>query len=342
MSVAPLAAAHACTGCGTELAHGFLACPRCQRLVYAERLSELRAQAQQAVDGGDVAGEVAAWREALTLLPASARQHAVIAARVDALSSRIEKAQIAGGPKEGSHWAKILAPLGAAGLLLWKLKFLFVGVLSKAKLLVLGLTKGTTLFTMLASFALYWTAWGWKFALGLVGSIYVHEMGHVAALRKLGIKATAPMFVPGLGAFVRMQEKPAGPREDARVGLAGPWWGLGAAVVSMGVHAATGMKFWLAIAHTGAWINLFNLLPVWQLDGGRGANALSRLQRILLAITVVALWVVTREGLLVLLGLAVAWRVFQRGEERSDWRVFAEFAFLLVALAALIRAAAPV
>lgn len=336
MSVAPLAMP-ACAGCGTELAQEFLACPRCQRLVHAERLSELGAQAQRAADAGDGAAEVAAWREALTLLPATARQHAVIAARVDALSSRVEKEKIATGPRHGSRWAKILGPLGAAGLLIWKLKFLFVGVLSKAKLLIAGLTKSSTLFTMLASFAVYWTAWGWKFALGLVGSIYVHEMGHVAALRRLGIKATAPMFIPGIGAFVRMQEMPAGPREDARVGLAGPWWGLGAAIASFGVHAATGMKFWLAIAHTGAWINLFNLLPVWQLDGGRGANALSRLQRGLLLMMTLGLWTFTREGLLILLALAFGWRVFQRDEARTDWRVFAEFAFLLAALSALIR-----
>lgn len=308
MSVA-LVVHRACAGCGTELAQEFLACPRCHRLVHAERLAELNAQAQQAAHANDGAAEIAAWREALTLLPAGTRQHGVIAARIDALSRRVEKAKIAAGPEQNSRWAKILGPLGAAGLLLWKLKFLVVGLLSKAKLLFVGLTKASTLFSMLASFALYWTAWGWKFALGFVGSIYVHEMGHVAALRRLGIKATAPMFIPGVGAFVRMQESPASPREDARVGLAGPWWGLGAAVGSFAVHAATGMKFWLAIAHTGAWINLFNLLPVWQLDGGRGANALSRVQRVLLLLATLALWAYTHEGLLLLLGIGFAWRV---------------------------------
>jgi Zn-dependent protease len=339
MSVA-LVAARACAGCATELAQEFLACPRCQRLVHAERLSALNAQAQQAARANDGETEMLAWREALTLLPAGTRQHAVIGARVDELSRRIEKEKITAGPAEGSRWAKILGPLGAAGLLLWKLKFLVVGILGKAKLLLLGLTKISTVFSMLGFFALYWAAWGWRFALGLVGSLYVHEMGHVAALRKLGIKATAPMFVPGLGAFVRMQEMPASPREDARIGLAGPWWGFGAAMASFGMHAATGAKFWLAIAHTGAWLNLFNLLPVWQLDGGRGANALSRLQRALLLVATVTLWAYTHEGMLLLLAIGFAWRLFsQREELPHDWRIFAEFAFLLAALSALIRIA---
>ena len=123
---------------------------------------------------------------------------------------------------------------------------------------------------MLLSMGVYWTAWGWRFALGLVLSIYIHEMGHVAALQRYGIKATAPMFIPGFGAMVRLNQYPANPAEDARVGLAGPLWGLGAAVFAYAVFLATAIPFWAAIARTGALINLFNLLPIWQLDGGRG------------------------------------------------------------------------
>src|SRR2546430_4861243 len=82
---------------------------------------------------------------------------------------------------------------------------------------------------MLLSAGVYWTIWGWKFALGVVLSIYVHEMGHVQALQRYGIKATAPMFIPGVGAVVRLKQYPADRREDARVGLAGPLWGRPAA-----------------------------------------------------------------------------------------------------------------
>src|SRR5256885_5819705 len=108
------------------------------------------------------------------------------------------------------------------------------------------------------------------FAFGLVLSIYIHEMGHVQALQRYGIKATAPMFIPGFGAVIRLKQYPADAREDARVGLAGPLWGLGAALAAYAVYRATGVGVWGAIAHMGALVNLFNLVPVWQLDGARG------------------------------------------------------------------------
>jgi len=96
---------------------------------------------------------------------------------------------------------------------------------------------------LLLSASLYWTIWGWKFALGVVLSIYIHEMGHVQALQRYGIKATAPMFIPGLGAVIRLKQYPADAREDARVGLAGPLWGLGALAAYV-VYRATGVGVW--------------------------------------------------------------------------------------------------
>src|SRR5690349_22006017 len=104
---------------------------------------------------------------------------------------------------------------------------------------------------MLASIGLYWALYGWKFGLGFVLSIYIHEMGHVTALARYGIPATPPMFIPGFGAFVRLKAYPANPGEDARTGLAGPLWGLGAALAAMGVSIATGSDLWAAIARTG-------------------------------------------------------------------------------------------
>src|SRR3989454_1596365 len=149
---------------------------------------------------------------------------------------------------------------------------------------------------MLLSAGVYWAAWGWKFALGVVLSIYVHEMGHVQALQRYGIKATAPMFIPGVGAVVRLKQYPASPREDARVGLAGPLWGLGAAAAAYAAYIGTGGGIWAAIAHFGAWVNLFNLVPVWQLDGGRGFRALTRRQRGIAAAVIALMWLATRRG----------------------------------------------
>src|SRR5256714_11336580 len=100
-------------------------------------------------------------------------------------------------------------------------------------------------------------------------------MGHVQALQRYGIKAAAPMFIPGVGAVVRLKQYPADRREDARVGLAGPIWGPGAAAVGFGGNRGPGHRMLGAIAHFGAWTNLFHLLPVRRLDLVGGVPALT-------------------------------------------------------------------
>ena len=191
---APGRAPFLCAQCGTQVAPALLACPSCQRLVHAEELKRFAATAQRAEQAGDPSGALTAWRQALDLLPTDATQHQVVAARITTLSRSLD-----GGPatvKHGSPWGKGAAGVGALGALLFKFKFALVFVLTKAKLLLFGLTKAGTLLSMLLSAGVYWTIWGWKFAFGVVLSIYVHEMGHVQALQRYGIKATAPMFIP--------------------------------------------------------------------------------------------------------------------------------------------------
>ncbi len=334
-----------CPQCGTHVAPALLACPSCQRLVHADELKRLAAQAEQATAAGDSSAALAAWRQALDLLPHDSTQYQTVAVRAQDLSRAVDRQPAAAKPS--SRWGKGAAGLGAVGVLLAKFKFALVFVITKAKLLLLGLTKASTLFTMLLSAGVYWAAWGWKFALGVVLSIYVHEMGHVQALQRYGIKATAPMFIPGLGAVVRLKQYPASPREDARVGLAGPIWGLGAAAAAYGVFLATGLGIWAAIAHFGAWVNLFNLLPVWQLDGARGFRALTRPQRWAVVAVIALMWFLTHEGLLALLGLAAAVAAaFGEAAEEPDHTALAQYTWLVVTLAlmTLIRvptAAAP-
>ena len=286
-------------------------------------------------------------RSALELLPASSRQHDVIRTRVAELSERIDTGQAPGPiapaeiqPPSAEKSRRVLLKAGsAAGLiamLLWKFKFIVVFIATKAKLLLLGLSKSTTLFTMLLSLGVYWAAWGWKFGLGVVLSIYVHEMGHVAELRKFGIRATAPMFLPGLGAIVRLHQYPQTPREDARIGLAGPLWGLGASVATLVLYYATQLPIIAAIATVGAWINLFNLLPVWQLDGARGFRSLSRQQRWIALAVIAATWAFTQEGLLVLLGIGAAFQCFAKNAStEGDARGLITYAGLVVSLALL-------
>lgn len=156
-----------------------------------------------------------------------------------------------------------LAPVGAAlaalakyGALLWKLKVL----------IVVG--------SMLVSVAAYAWIWGWPFALGFVALIFVHEMGHVVALRRAGVRAGVPTFIPFLGAFVSMKSAPRDVRSEAWSALAGPVTGSIAALGCWLAASATGSPLLQALAYTGFFLNLFNLLPALPLDGGRVAGAL--------------------------------------------------------------------
>ncbi len=303
-------------------------------------LARLAADAEKHEAAGRVDEALPLWRHALELLPADAPQVPTIQQRIGAL------ARDAGGERAATpapNFAKRFGPvLGGLLLVLWKAKVLIVLLITKAKFLVLGLGKLSTLLSMLAAAGVYWTLWGWKFALGIVGSIYVHEMGHVAALRRYGIKASAPMFIPGLGAFIRLRQHPATAAEDARVGLAGPVWGLGAAIAAYGIYLATRSPIWGAIAHFGAWVNLFNLLPVWQLDGGRGFRALGRRERWMATAALVAIWLVTAEPLLVLLAVAGAAKAFGAAQDEPDTGALGMYVGLALTLAVLSRVQVPV
>ena len=225
-----------------------------------------------------------------------------------------------------------LASLGVVGLLMWKFKFAVVFLLTQAKFLLLGLTKAGTLLSALAFFATSWAEHGWMFAAGIVVSIYIHEMGHVAALRRYGIPATAPMFIPGLGALIRMKGVHLSPREESRVGLAGPLWGLGAALFAAVLFMSTGARIWAAIAGVGAWINLFNLIPFRPLDGGRGFQSYTQWQRWIVAAVVGTLFYFTGEGMLALILIGSVVQALRPAPRESDDSGTLQFVFLVVAL----------
>jgi Zn-dependent protease len=150
------------------------------------------------------------------------------------------------------------------------------GTYLKAAVLVLPKLKlVTTGATALVSVAAYSLFWGWQFAAGFVVLIFVHEMGHVIQLRREGIRASAPMFIPFLGAAIFSRSLGDNALAEARVGLAGPLLGtLGSAAVAL-AGALTGSDLLLALAYVGFLINLFNLLPVLPLDGGRAMAAMA-------------------------------------------------------------------
>lgn len=349
MTTAAVEIPSSCSRCGTSLAPTSLGCPSCGQLVHSAELKKL---AEQASAASDPLESVQLWRSAIALLPSNSRQHAVIRERIDSLSRQIDQspehslpgrgqsvvgappAEVAGPTKQGKPIGKgIGGALLAIGLLLMKFKTVLLLLLTKGKLLLLGLTKMSTLLTMFATFGAYWALWGWKFAAGIVLSIYVHEMGHVAALRRFGIRASAPMFIPGLGALVRLKEPLHSALEDARVGLAGPIWGCAAALLVWGASWAAGSQMLAVIASVGAWINLFNLIPVWQLDGSRAFRVLSQGQRWLAVAAIGLAYALTREGLLVLVLCVAGYRAFGKdADPRGDNRTLADFALLVLIL----------
>jgi Zn-dependent protease len=344
-----------CPSCGSEVAPRLLTCPSCQRLVHADQLRGLADAAEVAERAGALSAALAGWNDALPLLPPNSRQHAVIAEKIAKLGRRVEagpsrpRAQASAaktdpsGPS-GSRWSggAVSGMMATLALVAWKFKFLAVVLLTKGKILLLGLTKASTFLSMLASVGLYWTVFGGWFALGLVLSIYVHEMGHVFALTRYGIHAGAPLFVPGLGAFIRLKQELTDPKQDARVGLAGPIWGLGAALVCLAAFVLTGQPIWAALAQFGAFVNLFNLLPIWHLDGGRAFRSLSRSQRWLAVAAIAAAWAVTDFGLLLLVLLGGAARtVMDKPNGKPDAGVLGQYVLLVWVLSALSQLPVP-
>ncbi|HEV7459871.1 MAG TPA: site-2 protease family protein [Solirubrobacteraceae bacterium] len=174
-------------------------------------------------------------------------------------------------PPRPSLWRRI----GTAALAIGALVANFAG---KLKLLLVALPKLkllTTSGSMLVSIAAYSLFFGWTFAVGFVLLLLVHEMGHVIQLRREGIKASAPMFIPFLGAVVSAKSLGENATAEARVGLAGPVLGSLAAAALIPVYLLTGDELWRALAFTGFFLNLFNLLPVVPLDGGRAMAAMA-------------------------------------------------------------------
>jgi len=174
---------------------------------------------------------------------------------------------------------RLLAPFVAIGFLLVK----FGGVLFKAKFF----------FSIFISAAFYVWYGGWWFGIGLIVLLFVHEMGHVLEAKRQGLPVSAPLFIPFLGAFITMKQMPKDAWNEAKVGIAGPLVGSAGALALWIAGEAADSNSLKAIAFLGFLLNLFNLLPVIPLDGGRIVGALHP-----------ALWVV---GFLALLGLVVVW-----------------------------------
>jgi Zn-dependent protease len=212
---------------------------------------------------------------------------------------------------------KLAAPFIFLGLLLWKFKFVLAAIF-KFKIF-------TTSASMLVSLAAYAWIWGWKFAIGFIALLFVHELGHYLEARRQGLDVSAPMFIPFLGAAILLKENPLNAWREAQVAIAGPIVGsLGAAAVWI-VGELQSNELLLALGFTGFFLNLFNLLPVVPLDGGRIASAIHPYLWVAGFIGLVALAFFAPNPLLIVIVLIVALELWRRWQERGNPEVEAYY-----------------
>ena len=205
----------------------------------------------------------------------------------------------------------ILAALAALGAKFWAAIKVALVALPKLKLLTTG---GTAIVSVLA-----YTLWfGLPFAVGLVLLIFVHEMGHVIQLRREGVPASAPMFIPFFGAVVAMRSMPDDALAEARVGLAGPVLGTAGAAVCLGLAEVFDSDLLRALAYFGFLINLFNLLPVVPLDGGRAMAAMAPTVWFAGLGVIVFLALLTHSIFLFLIAGVGAWELYHRWKARKS------------------------
>jgi Zn-dependent protease len=206
---------------------------------------------------------------------------------------------------------KLFAPILAIGFLVIK----YGAIIFKLKVF-------TTAASMLVSIGAYAWIWGLPFAIGFVLLIFVHELGHVIELRRQGVPASAPLFIPFLGAVIGMKQLPDDAWKEAKVALAGPILGSVGAAAFWVAAEANGSELLMALAFVGFFLNLFNLIPIVPLDGGRAVGALHPAIWLLGLLLMVGLAVVSPNPILiiiVILGALELWRRWRKREANADY-----------------------
>ncbi len=270
-------------------------CPKCRKFTHSQELDELAGRARQLTAAGQLQAAKDQWMAALKLLPPESSEYAGVQREVQKLEARIS-------PQAATDWKKRLGPIGIA-----------LAALAKYKTVALVLlTKGKFILSILAFLGLYWTLYGWWFALGLTGSVLMHEMGHYMMARRFGFSAELPMFLPGFGAYVRWNGAGVEPGMRAQISLAGPFFGLLSGLIAYGIFLTTGQAVWLALAHFAGWINLLNLIPVFIFDGAAAMNALGAQARIAILAVSIVMFFTLNEYLFLFIAIATGYRLFRR------------------------------
>jgi Zn-dependent protease len=320
----PIESSRRCENCGSELPLLALACEKCRTLVHSEQLVQISHRAKQLEEEGNLQQARVEWERALQLIPSDATQSEWIRNHAKQMDLTLQSAP-AETPK--SKWIQRLGPLGPILVLLAKSKFLLTAIFKLKFLLSFFVFAG-----------LYWTLYGAKFGIGFAALILLHELGHYVEIRRRGLPAEMPVFLPGLGAYVQWNAMGVSRATRAAVSLAGPLAGLLGAGVCFYLWKVTGAGVWAALARSTAWLNLLNMIPVWILDGSQATNALSKVERWVLLFLCLLLWTGLGEGSLFLVAAGFVYRLFTKDlPPMATPRITAYYAFLLVALAAILH-----
>jgi Zn-dependent protease len=304
---------------------GALACPDCHALVHAGELSALASQARALEDKHEFTQACELWHRSLALLPPDSKQADWVRDRLRATEAQANAAPDA---KPDHAWARRVGPLAPIAILL-----------AKSKGLLLAIFKLKFLFSFFSFIGVYVLMFGWWYGAGFAASILIHEMGHFIDIKRRGLPAEMPVFLPGFGAFVRWNALGVTRRQIAEISLAGPLAGWVAAIGCYWIFLQTHDPLWVALARTGAWLNVLNLIPVWTLDGSQAMRALGMVERLGVLAVALALWSYTGEWVFLLVILGVCWRLFTKDKpEHEDWRTWLYFVALLAALGLTLHA----
>jgi Zn-dependent protease len=291
--------------------------------VHTSQLSQLSAQAKLLEEDGELLRAREMWLSALPLLPQKATQAEWI--REHARGLEHDAARVPAAPQQ-TQWGRKLGPLGPLAVILAKSKTL------------LALFKLNFLLSLAGFIAVYWALWGAKFGVGFAALILIHEMGHFIDIKRRGLPADMPVFLPGLGAYVRWSSLGVSIETRAAISLAGPLAGWIASAACALIYLKTGSGLWAALARSSAWLNVMNLIPIWVLDGGQAAAALSKTERMILLTASLALWLLLRENVFFLVALGAGWQLFTKDlPVHHSRRTLAYFVVLLAALGCVMR-----
>jgi len=305
-------------------------------MVHAQRLEELAASARAHERRRELVAAHSDWQAALELMPAASAQAAWVRAKLAELYQAIrdEAAHSDSSPATARPawrrpawrrpaWTRKLGPFAPLVLFLLKGK------------VFLSLLKLKFLLTFASFAGIYWALYGAKFGIGLAVLILVHELGHFIAVRRRGLSADLPMFIPGFGAYVRWNAAGVTAATRAFVSLAGPLAGaLGAAVCAF-LWMQTQDRLWIGLASFSAFINVLNLIPVWTLDGGQAMVAVNRAGRIGIGIAAVLFAAFFSQPLLLLVAGGAVYRACDKTlvpDMNPSYGVTAYFVTLLAGL----------